>query len=73
MIRNLYNQIPGSSGGAKVLAKLSVPGKPANLNNSLVRALYACSKCGLGLFGYFFSRLSVLFSFVLSGRRPDVD
>ena len=41
-----------------VLDKLSVPGRPTNLDNS--RASYACSRCGLGLFGHFF--LSSIFS-----------
>ena len=56
-----------------VLGKLSVPGRPTNLDNSRARAYCACSRCGLGLFGFFFSRLSSLFSFSLSGRRADID
>ena len=48
----------GWSGGAKVLGKLSVP---TNLNDSRARAFCACSRCGWGLFGHFFSRLSFLF------------
>ena len=31
----------------------SVPGRPTNLDNSRARAYCACSKCGLGLLGYF--------------------
>ena len=50
----------GWSGGAKVLGKLSVPGRPTNLDNSRTRAYCACSMCGWGLFGHFFSRLSFL-------------
>ena len=53
-----------------VLDKLSVPGRPTILDNSRARAYCACSRCGWGLFGHIF-RLSFLFSFSLSGRRPD--
>ena len=49
-----------------VLGKLPVPGRPSNLDNSRARAYCACSVCGLGLFGHFFSRLSFLFSVSLS-------
>ena len=56
----------GWSGGAMVLGKLSVPGRPANLDYSRARAYCAYSGCGCGLFGHFFSRLSFLFSFSLS-------
>ena len=50
----------GWSGGAMVLGKLSVPGHPTNLDNSMARAYCACSRCWLGLFGHFF--LSSVFS-----------
>ena len=63
----------GWSGGAMVLGKLSVPGRPTYLDNSRARAYCACSRCGLELFGYFFSRVSFLFSFSLSGRWADID
>ena len=56
----------GWSGGAMVLGKLPVPGRPTNLDYSRARAYCACSGCGWGLFGHFFSRLSFLFSFSLS-------
>ena len=49
-----------------VLGKLPVPGSPTKLDNSRARAYCACSSCGSGLFGHFFSRLSFLFSFSLS-------
>ena len=50
-----------------VLGKLPVPGRPTNLDYSRARAYCACSGCGWGLFGHFFSRLSFfLFSFSLS-------
>ena len=44
-----------------VLGKLPVPGRPTNLDKSRARAFCACSRCGWGLFGHFFSRLSFLF------------
>ena len=61
------------SGGAKVLGKLSVQGCPTKLDNSRTRAYCACSRCGWGLFGHFFSCPHFLFSFSLSGRQPDID
>ena len=42
-----------------MLGKLPVPGRPTNLDYS--RAYCACSRCGWGLFGHFFSHLSLLF------------
>ena len=41
-------------------------GRPANLDYSRARAYCAYSRCGWGLFGRFFSRLSFLLSFSLS-------
>ena len=46
-----------------MLGKLQVPGRPTNLDYSRARALFACSRCELGLFGnssliYHFSFLS---------------
>ena len=49
-----------------VLGKLSVPGRPTNFDFSRARAYCACSRCGWGLFGHFFSRLSLLSSFSVS-------
>ena len=43
----------GWSGGAMVLGKLPVPGRPTNLDWSRARAYCACSRCGWGLFGHF--------------------
>ena len=43
----------GWSGGAMVLGKLPVPGRPTNLDYSRARAYCACSGCGWGLFGHF--------------------
>ena len=48
-----------------VLGKLPVPGC-YNLDDSRARAYCACSRCRRGLFGHFYSLLSVLFSFSLS-------
>ena len=51
-----------------VLGKLLVPGQPTNLDYSRARAYSACSRCGWGWVGHFFSLLSFLFSFSLSLR-----
>ena len=49
-----------------VLGKLPVSGRPTYLDSSRARAYCACIRCGWGLFGHFFSRLSFLFSFSVS-------
>ena len=61
------------SGGAMVLDKLPVPGRPTKLDDSRTRAYCACSRCGRELFGHF--TLVYHFSLLLppSGRRPDID
>ena len=41
------------SGGAMVLGKLPVPGRPTYLDYSRARAYCACGGCGWGLFGHF--------------------
>ena len=57
-----------------VLGKLPVPVRPTNLDCSRARAYCACSRCGWGLFGYFYSRLSFSLLFLpLSRGRPDID
>ena len=43
----------GWSGGAKVLGKLLVPGRPTNLDYSRAGAYCACNRWGWGLFGHF--------------------
>ena len=64
----------GGSGGAMVLGKLPVPGRPTNLDYSRARTYCACNRCGWGLFGHFFlSSITSLFFLPLSGRRPDID
>ena len=55
----------GWSGGAMVLGKLSVPGRPTNLDESRARVYCACSKCGWGLFGHFFTHLYIFSLFFL--------
>ena len=54
------------SGGAKVLGKVSVLGRPTSLDDSRAKAYCTCSRCGWGLFGHFFSHPSFLFSVSLS-------
>ena len=51
-----------------VLGNLPVPERPANLDYSRARPYCTYSRCGWGLFGHFFSRLSFLSSFSLSLR-----
>ena len=43
------------------MVRFSVPMRAAYSDNSRTGACSAFSRCGLGLFGYFFSRLSFLF------------
>ena len=54
----------GWSGGAMVLGKLPVPGRPTNLDYSRARAYCACSKCEWGCLDIF--SLVYHFSFSLS-------
>ena len=51
-----------------VLGKLSVPGRPTNLDNSRARAYCACSRCGCSLFEHFFL-VVYLFSFLSPSLR----
>ena len=54
-----------------VLGKLPMPGHPTTLDDSRARAYGACSMCGSGLFGHFYSPLSFHFSVSLSlGNGP---
>ena len=47
LVLTIYNVCDeGWSGGAKVLGKLPVPGRPTNLDYSRARAYCACSRCG---------------------------
>ena len=63
----LYIRCLGWSGGVMMLGKLSVPGSSKILESSRTRALCACSRCRLGLFGQFFSHLSLSFFFLFLG------
>ena len=71
MISTKLKGVVGCLGGAMVLCKLPVPGRPSNFVDSMARAYCACSGCGWGLFRHFYSRLSFLSSFSLSlGEGP---
>ena len=48
-----FNFLLGWSGGAMVLGKLPVPGRPTTSEHSRARAYIACGRCGWGLFGHF--------------------
>ena len=61
---DLYKQHRGWLGGAMVLGKLPVPGRPTYLAYSRARAYCACGGCGWGCLDIF--SLSFLFSFSLS-------
>ena len=69
-----FTLMQGWSGGAKVLGKLPVPGRPTNLEYSRARAYCAYNRCGLGVvWTFFLSSITSLFFLPLSGRRPDID
>ena len=51
----------------------SSAGASYNFDNSRARAYCACSRCGWGWFGYFYSHLSFLLNLPLFGRRLDID
>ena len=61
------------SGGAMVLGKLPVPGRPTIFitvgQGPIARAVGA----GGGGFGHFYSHLCFLLFLPLFGRRPDID
>ena len=59
----------------KTIMQLSaVPEHPTYLYSSRAKAYCACGRCEWDLFlDIFFSNLSFLMSFSLSGKRPDVD
>ena len=65
-VKLIYLAAKGWLGDAMVLGKLLVPGRPSNLADSRARAYCACSRCGWGLFGHFYSHLSFLSYFSLS-------
>ena len=52
----------------------SSAGASYNFDYSRARAYCACSRCGWGWFGHFYSHLSFSLLFLpLFGRRPDID
>ena len=55
-----------------MLHKISVPGRPTNLDNSMAGPIALAVGAGRGCLDIF-SLLSFLFSFSLCGRRPDID
>ena len=63
----------GWSGGAMVLGKLPVPGRPTNFDYSRARAYWACNECGWGCLAIFTLVYHFFFFLPLSGRRPDID
>ena len=76
MFSTFVSKATGGSGGAMVLGKLSVPGRPTYLDLSRARAYCTCSRCGGG--GgcsdiFFFSSVISYFFLPLSWRRPDID
>ena len=56
-----------------MLGKLSVSGRPANLDNSRARAYCTCSRCGWGVWTFLLSSVISLFFLPLSVRWPDKD
>ena len=59
--------------GLRVCANSRQP-QSHHLDDSRVRAYCACSRCGSGLFGHFFSHLSFLFfSFFFFSLGEDID
>ena len=63
----------GWSGGAMVLGKLPVPGRPTILITVGQGPIALAVDAGGGWFGHFYSHLSFLFFLPLFGRRPDID
>ena len=64
----------GWSGGAMVLGKLPVPGRPTIWITVGQGPTALVVGAGWGLFGHFYSHLSFSLLFLpLFGRRPDID
>ena len=61
LIKCCDRQPEGWAGGAKVLGKLPVSGRPTNLDYSRARAYCACSRCGWGWRGVWTFFLPPLF------------
>ena len=62
----------GWSGGAMVLGKLPVPGRPTIWMTVGQGPVVLAVGAGGGLYGHFYSHLSFLSAVSLSGRRPDI-
>ena len=60
----------GWSGGAKVLGKLPVPGRPTYLDKGLLRLQWV--RVGV-VWTFLLSSIISLFFLPLSGRQPDID
>ena len=63
----------GWSGGAKVLGKLPVPGRPANLDEVGQGPSALAVGAGGGCLDIFLSSIISLFFLPLFGRQPDID
>ena len=63
---SVFEPLKGWLGGAKVLGKLPVQGRPTNFDYSRTWVYCNCSRCGWGCLDIYFSHLSFLFSFSLS-------
>ena len=75
VLYSFIHRLPwGWSGGAMVLGKFLLPGRPTIWITVRQGPQYcACSRCGRGLFGRFYSHLFFLSSYPpLFGRRPDI-
>ena len=69
---NMATMPRGWSGGAKVLGKLPVPGRPT-IWITVGQGPTALAVGAGGVVWTFYSPLSFLSSFSLFGRRPDID
>ena len=56
-----------------MLAILSVPGRPTDLDESRARVNCACSRCGWGCLDISLPTIFSLFFLPLSGRWPNID
>ena len=65
MVLGNFTLVPGWSGGAIVLGKLPVPGRPT-IWMTVGQGPTALAGCAVGLFGHFHSHLSFLSLFSLS-------
>ena len=66
LLSDMGPDVRGVVGWCDGPGELPVPGRLTSLDKSRARAYCSCSRCGWGLFGHFYSRLSFLCSFSLS-------